>query len=190
MRAAPCACPGRGRRRRRLGRRQDGVVTPMGRGCRQAMARRTRVAARAHETRGGGRRLGRSRPQRSDPMDDNDPGWTVFRLPSTPDGISIPDHPDRSGVRIRRRLAGAPEARSVHAASASMAPYWGILLRPRRRPSRNGLASRCRRAGNMLARLLLCNWSSWCSAKLVVRAGTASGDGRVPSCRVARVVCC
>ena len=46
--------------------------------------------------------------------------YFIYRPP--PDCISSPDHTGRSGARLTRRLAGAPEAWSVHTASASMAP--------------------------------------------------------------------
>jgi hypothetical protein len=121
------------------------AATGAGRGRRSLEQRRRR-----------GQGSDKSPPHASDPTYGKDPGWTVFHLPSTPDGISIPDHPGRSGARFRRRLAGAPEAQSDHAVSASTAPSWGILLRSRRRPSGTvWLAGAwCRRAGNMLARLL------------------------------------
>jgi hypothetical protein len=115
--------------------------------------------------------LDKSRPHISDPTYSNDPGWTVFHLPSTPDGILIPDHPDRSGGALQGSGGVSPEARSVHAASASTAPSWGILLRPRRRSS--GTVWLAGAAVPGTCEFVCCchfDWSSWRSAKLVMRA--------------------
>ena len=91
--------------------------------CQVGRQLRARVVDDALQNRGGGARdwMDHSRKDRIQRTEMTQGGrYFIYRPP--PDCISSPDHTGRSGARLTRRLAGAPEAWSVHTASASMAP--------------------------------------------------------------------
>jgi len=87
--------------RKKAGRRGDAD------GRRVRQGKEDTVAVSAHESREyQALQLDRSRPPRSDPTDDNDPGCMVFGLPSTPDGSRATpsrgtEPPDGIGVLLQ-----------------------------------------------------------------------------------------
>jgi len=90
--AQPCSGRGRrhhgGRPRPAAAVNADGARARRGRPAGQQLRERVVDGALFRTEVEAGQGLEESRPQKSDPTYSNDPGWTVFHLPSTPDGIS------------------------------------------------------------------------------------------------------